>query len=165
MLVACGKPADPEVVDLDRADALWGGDAGFCARTGAGLACWSSAPGAPVARGPTIVAGLSRVTEVAIGRDEACALHAGDVICFVPGFAESRGRSFDQPTHLAALDAETLCVTHASGASCWTSGRAPAPLADPQIVPSPGSPRATDGRFTCALEGAGNVRCTPRSAS
>lgn len=159
-LVACGKAADPGRVDLDAADALWAGEAGFCARTAAGLACWTSAPGIAVARGPTIVTGLDRVTQLAIGESEACALNAGDIVCFVPGSAESRGRSFDQPTALAAIDRATLCVAHASGVSCWSRGGALRPRAGTVVTPVTGD--GADGRFRCSLRGR-SVHCEPRS--
>ncbi len=160
-LGGCGPTEAPGRIALDRADALWGGDAGFCARTALGLACWTSGR-RPGARGPAIVTGLDRVTDLAIVRGEACALHAGDVACFVPGDTEPRGRSFDQPTRLAAIDPATLCVSHASGVSCWSAGQAPAPRVDVVLPASTGAASATDGRHLCTLGRSGEVTCAPR---
>lgn len=158
-LGGCSPSEAPGRIALDRADALWGGDAGFCARTALGLACWTLGPGA---RGPAIVTGLDRVTDLAIVRGEACALHTGDVACFVPGESEPRGRSFDQPTRLAAIDPATLCVSHASGVSCWTAGRAPASRIGVALPASTGGASATDGRLLCTLGRAGEITCAPR---
>lgn len=160
-LAGCGPAEAPGRVPLDRADALWGGDAGFCARTALGLGCWTSGS---LARPPVIVTGLDRVTDLAIVRGEACALHAGDVACFVPGDTEPRGKSFDQPVRLAAIDPATLCVAHASGVSCWTAGQAPVLRSGVTVPTSPGGTSATDGRLLCTLGRTGEVTCAPRIA-
>lgn len=127
VLSACSGSVKAEHIAIDKADALWGGDA-FCARTGLGLACWTSSPDAAVASGPTIVTGLKNVTQVVLAAEgQACALHDGDVTCFRPGAAESRGRTFDQPTQLVATRGyqSTICVLHASGVSCWKGSEKP----------------------------------------
>jgi hypothetical protein len=127
VLAACNRSASSQHVAIDKADALWGGDA-FCARTGLGLACWTSSPDAAVASGPTIVTGLKNVTQVVLAAEgQGCALHDGDVTCFRPGAAESRARTFDQPVQLAATRGyqSSICVLHASGVSCWRGSAQP----------------------------------------
>lgn len=126
LLTACGGGAKAERVAIDKADALWGGD-GFCARTGLGLACWTSSPDAAVASGPTIVTGLKNVVQVVLAGGQGCALHDGDVTCFRPGAADSRARTFDQPTQLVATRGyqTSICVLHASGVSCWKGDERP----------------------------------------
>ncbi len=158
VLVACNRGQGPGHVAIDKADGLWGGD-GFCARTGLGLACWSSSESVAVARGPRIVTGLAHVTQVAIAAGEGCALHDGDVTCFTPGEAESRGRSFDQPTQIAVVDA-SICVRHASGVSCWPPGGSPVPRAElHELRGATGGTEQRDRWSTCSLDGAGDVTC------
>lgn len=155
-LAACSRASQGSIA-IDKADALWGGDA-FCARTALGLACWTMGTEG-VARGPAIVAGVRNVTEVAIAGGEACALHDGDVTCFVPGAVESRGRSFDQPMHIAAIAPATLCAVHASGVSCWTADQVATARPELSVTAARGADSATDGRFTCVLDRAGAVAC------
>jgi hypothetical protein len=127
VLAACSSRPKAEHVAIDQADALWGGDA-FCARTALGLACWESSQHSAVDVGPTIVAGLKNVTQVVLASGgQGCALHDGDVTCFRPGKAESRARTFDQPTQLVATRGyqSSICVLHASGVSCWKSTEQP----------------------------------------
>lgn len=160
LLAACGGGPTSEHVAIDKADALWGGDA-FCARTGLGLACWSSSESAAVARGPTIVTGLYNVTQVVIAAGEGCALHDGDVTCFSPGAAESRGRTFDEPTQLVATRGyqSTICVLHASGVSCWAARE------KPELRPEMGRPtRLLAGASSATICGVypDGTRCFPQ---
>ena len=77
LLAACGGGPTSAHVAIDKADARWGGDA-FCARTGLGLACWTSSLEAAVAR----VKGATDVIDVEANLYFTCALErAGGVTC------------------------------------------------------------------------------------
>ncbi len=133
-LSACSRHAINTQTVVRDADALWGGPAGFCARTPAGLSCWSESHGRFV--GPTVVPGLAGVTDVAIGIGKACALASDGVACFRPGETASARVELDHPAQLIELAGyPTLaCARDAAGVACW-SDRAPV------RVPSVGTPQ------------------------
>jgi hypothetical protein len=134
-LAACSKHAvDTQLVVRD-ADALWGGASGFCARTPAGLSCWSEFHGRFT--GPTIVPGLAGVSDVAIGIGQACALGSDGVACFRPGDTATTRVALDRPAQLIELDGfPTLaCAREATGVACW-GDREPV-----RLLPNVGTPQ------------------------
>lgn len=151
--------ASIRVSQVAGADALWGCGAGFCARSPAGLTCWTTGPDVVASEGPKVVEGIEGVRDVALRSGEGCALHAKGVSCFRPGDSASRPMPFHNPVQVVATGGYPglLCVLDATGVSCW-GGDSQTPTLQPQL----GNPKelfaSTDGGVLCAIVDEG-TRC------
>jgi len=103
------------------ADALWLGGGAVCARTPAGLACAGMPNRGTESAHAAVVAGLGRVTDVAIGIAQACALDDRGVACFWPARPSPARVKLDAPTQVVLVpDIRTLiCALDAAGVACW----------------------------------------------
>jgi hypothetical protein len=121
LVTACGDAeiGSLRVAGVTGADRLWGASGGFCARTPAGLACWTTGVHGlePVA----VVDGLERVEQVAIQDRGTCALHGGRVSCFRIGDTAATATSLAGVTDLIATDGigAVTCAAHTAGVWCW----------------------------------------------
>jgi hypothetical protein len=156
-LGACSPHAIKTQPVVRGADALWGGASGFCARTPAGLSCWSEAHGRFI--GPTVVPGIAGVVDVAIGIGKACVLGSDGVTCFRPGETASTRVALDHPAQLIELEGSpTLtCARDAAGVTCWGSH------SEPARMPNVGTPQRIFESIDHALCGTydDGVQCFP----
>jgi alpha-tubulin suppressor-like RCC1 family protein len=194
------RPTPVGIEGLDRVAELAAGSAHTCARTDDGsVLCWGSrahgqlgdgqsGADASVATTPTLVAGLSGVTQISAGFDHTCAIKGdGTAWCWGDDLHGQLGRGegggigahADVPTQVAGLSdiveircggAHTCARTRVGAVWCWghaTDGQVgEAGSAQPSVISPVQVPGITDAvelalgdRHSCARDARGFVAC------